>query len=271
MGVIVDRIHGTTMPEWLARRAHLTPAAPALFYGERAWTFAELDDAAVRAAQCLRMVLRGAVGKSKHSTRANAIVGPRVALLLPNNEAFVVLVHAAAKAGTVLVPLNARLTPKEMAWQLADAGATVLIHDDTSADVARTVAKLLTAGNENGNPPGGVGDTADDGVPPRLLNVSKLTWGSGREGQNGDGAVRTSIALDDVHSIVYTSGTTGKPKGAMLTYGNHWWSATGSVLNLGLVRGDSVAGLHATVSRGRLGYIASQCYLRYTRHSSRTL
>jgi len=45
--------------------------------------------------------------------------------------------------------------------------------------------------------------------------------------------------LDQPHSIVYTSGTTGRPKGAILTYGNHWSSATASALNLGLVPGDS--------------------------------
>lgn len=45
--------------------------------------------------------------------------------------------------------------------------------------------------------------------------------------------------LADWHSIVYTSGTTGKPKGAILTYGNHWWSATASALNLGLAPNDT--------------------------------
>jgi o-succinylbenzoate---CoA ligase len=44
--------------------------------------------------------------------------------------------------------------------------------------------------------------------------------------------------LDEWHSIVYTSGTTGRPKGAILTYGNHWWSAIASALNLGLHADD---------------------------------
>src|SRR6185312_10360677 len=44
--------------------------------------------------------------------------------------------------------------------------------------------------------------------------------------------------LDAPHSIVYTSGTSGRPKGAILTYGNHWWSAVASALNLGLVADD---------------------------------
>jgi O-succinylbenzoic acid--CoA ligase len=49
-----------------------------------------------------------------------------------------------------------------------------------------------------------------------------------------DVPLRERIDLAAVHTIVYTSGTTGRPKGAMLTYGNHWWSAMGSALNLGL-------------------------------------
>jgi O-succinylbenzoic acid--CoA ligase len=47
------------------------------------------------------------------------------------------------------------------------------------------------------------------------------------------------FSMDEAHSIVYTSGTTGRPKGAILTYGNHWSSATASALNLGLAAGDS--------------------------------
>jgi O-succinylbenzoic acid--CoA ligase len=46
------------------------------------------------------------------------------------------------------------------------------------------------------------------------------------------------FGMDDWHSIVYTSGTTGRPKGAILTYGNHWWSAVVSALNLGLHADD---------------------------------
>lgn len=229
---------GDAMPEWLARRAFLTPDAPALFFGERRWTFADLEAEATAAARRLRAVLdeelaptgRGTpcVDTERDEVSLEARVGPRVAMLLPNNDGFVVWVHAVAKAGAVLVPLNVRLTPAEMAWQVLDSGATVLVHDATYAEAAASVADMVQAdGNE-----GAV----------RLLDVTS-TVSDDRDGAGPTEAVssdrlRTRVSLSDVHSIVYTSGTTGKPKGAMLTYGNHWWSAMGSVLNLGLVPGD---------------------------------
>src|SRR5262249_39833033 len=50
--------------------------------------------------------------------------------------------------------------------------------------------------------------------------------------------VERDFELDATHSIIYTSGTSGRPKGALLTYGNHWWSAIASALNLGLLPND---------------------------------
>ncbi len=61
---------------------------------------------------------------------------------------------------------------------------------------------------------------------------------SGLLAARGPRALNRQFVMDEWHSIVYTSGTTGRPKGAILTYGNVWWSATASVLNLGLREDD---------------------------------
>src|SRR5205085_3594378 len=62
--------------------------------------------------------------------------GDRVALLMDNSAAFVALVHALIQLDAVLVPLNWRLAPPELAWQLGDSGARVLLHDDAHAEAA---------------------------------------------------------------------------------------------------------------------------------------
>jgi len=220
------------MPEWVARRAYLSPQAPALFFGGRTYTFAELNEEAERAACALRAAL--AEARARHPAESDALttdaagrplrVGPRVAVLLPNSPDFVVVVHALAKAGAVLVPLNVRLAPGEMAWQVQDAEAALLIYDETYAEKAQAVASLLGE------------------ATPRLLDVAELRAAAGFQQVPDRGEAgappRTHVDLDEVHSILYTSGTTGRPKGALLTYGNHWWSAVGSALNLGLAAGD---------------------------------
>jgi len=178
--------------DWLRRRASLTPAASAVIFDDkRAITFAELDARADAVAAAL--VERGVRD------------GDRVAALLPNGVPFVELVHAVPRIGGVLVPLNLRLAPAELAWQIADAGARLLVHDAATSPLAA--------------------DAASDGA---RADVAALRAKGSRTLPPID--VRT----DRVHTIIYTSGTMGRPKGAMLTFENHLWSALGSALNLGL-------------------------------------
>ncbi|MBO8141327.1 MAG: o-succinylbenzoate--CoA ligase [Firmicutes bacterium] len=189
------------VPEWLSRRAQHSPQTPALLFGGSTWTFAELDAAAWNVAGKL-----AALG---------ARDGARIALLASAGPDYVALVHGVPRAGCILVPLNTRLAPDEIAWQLKDAGASLLVYDAGSAEKARAalaqvpgVTPVSLAGPE----PGAVAWT---GVSPEPL------------------AGRDTIALDSVHSIIYTSGTTGRPKGAMITFGNHFWSAAGTWMHLG--------------------------------------
>jgi O-succinylbenzoic acid--CoA ligase len=197
------------MPGWLRQRARLTPERLALVASGERLTFAELD----RRVDRLAATLEG-------------VNGQRVAVLMANGAGYVELVHALTRVEAVLVPLNTRLTAEELRWQVDDCGAALLVHDDAQAGLARAVCAERPR------------------VVPLRVPGTRLPgpsgWGRG-EGTNEPppaGRGDDVVDLDALHSIVYTSGTTGRPKGALLTYGNHWWSAVGSALNLGLLPED---------------------------------
>lgn len=190
-------------PEWLRRRAELSPDRLALTDGERSFTFAELDRAVDRAARRLASI---GVSERRH-----------VAVVAGNSARYAVAVFALARLGAVLLPVNVRLTPVEIASQLREGDASILLYDAERAPIAEQL---------------GV-----DACHP----LEEATGDEPERGARTDEAppLRRELDLDAVQCIMFTSGTTGRPKGAMLTYGNHWWSAVGSLLNLGLAEGDA--------------------------------
>ena len=113
------------MDDWLAARANASPQALALLIGERQWTYAELHS-----------LVSGMASYLSSSVQP----GQPVALLLPNNLAYVCLIHALARIGALLVPLNTRLTTHELAWQLDHVGCTLLIASEEMADQASILA-----------------------------------------------------------------------------------------------------------------------------------
>jgi long-chain acyl-CoA synthetase len=154
----------------------------AFVHGDRSMTFAELDDAAARFAAA--------------ASAAGLHPGDRVLLLAPNAiETFVVLVGC-ARAGLVTVPVNWRLSPGELADVAADAGARLVVVDPSLAHLAWAVV--------------------DSGVPLLTLGESFDAW-------LADAPVRrraVTRSATDVVLQVYTSGTSGRPKGVLLTNGN---------------------------------------------------
>jgi o-succinylbenzoate---CoA ligase len=190
-------------PDWLKRRAGSNPDRIGLIAGGTEYTFSELDARADEAAHWL----------ANHGVRS----GDRVALHLPNSVGFVELVHALPRCGAVLVPINLRLTPDEIAWQLNDVKASVLISSNPQHDLGTAIESTSSA--------------------TRIVSIDahKPDWSTGTI---SDFEPVHSHEAREIHSIVYTSGTTGYPKGALLTYGNHWWSALGSGLNLGIHTDD---------------------------------
>ncbi|GIK66808.1 MAG: 2-succinylbenzoate--CoA ligase [Chloroflexota bacterium] len=210
-----------TSPSWLTSAARANPQTSALIIGDQTWTYAELH---TLTQQC-----------AAHLYARGIRSGDRVAVLLPNSWEYVALIHATALLGAILVPLNIRLTPAEISWQLTHVRASLLIYASDTAPLADA------CGIENGaivsdlfSPPpyvwgGGQGVGSDSSSPPRQME----------RGPGGELELR-GVRLD-LHSptaIVFTSGTSGQPKGVVLTYANFLYSALGSANRLGTIPGD---------------------------------
>ncbi|RIL06895.1 MAG: 2-succinylbenzoyl-CoA synthetase [Proteobacteria bacterium] len=184
----------TNLGLFLAKRAQLSPSVEALVEVERGrrFTYAELEARACRAANAL-----AAQGVRR---------GDRVALLLMNGVEYLESYFAIAKLGAVLVPLNWRLVPDELAFIVKDAGATALLFDAEFDDAVRALRERdtgirtwLRAGGDAPAP--ALGAAWDDLV---------------REAPSAPPAIEGGD--DDMLFIMYTSGTTGLPKGVVHTH-----------------------------------------------------
>lgn len=135
--------------------------------------------------------------------------GAYVALLGRNDRDTFLMIHALQQIGARTVFLNNRLTATEIVFQIQDARVACCFYADEFAP------KMAS------------------------LDVEAISFSSVMSAPVLDIPLVANFAMDEVASVMYTSGTTGKPKGVMQTFGNHWWSATGSMLNLGLEASDS--------------------------------
>lgn len=220
------------MTHWLDKRAMLTPDRIALMDGDGATvTFRELRKQARRTAK--RLARRG-LG-----------TGGMAAVLCGNGLHVPPLLHAVHYLRAVYLPLNVRLAPAEIRHQLLDAGCRLLICDDAHAGLAEAVRGLLpdiqivrTDELLDAGPPeaGARAGGPDDAGSAAAAGADRDPAGSGDD--DVQLADVCEIDLEAVSTVMYTSGTTGRPKGVIHTFGNHWASAVGSALNLGLSERD---------------------------------
>jgi o-succinylbenzoate---CoA ligase len=228
------------MPNWLRQCAEKLPTHLAIKCGGVSWSFAELDRQVTRLARQLAALDIGE--------------GSRVALLAMNGLPFVATVHALTRLGAILVPLNTRLTKAELCWQIQDVQAMWLLSDDHFFELGESIVQEL----------------------PLVRTALLIVTPEGHDvvlhsGVEADVVLHDQIDLESLQSIMYTSGTTGEPKGVLITYEMQFavpssgsrkdidshLLPTGKVYTPGSARGTT-----PTESSGNaLGYFADDCWL----------
>jgi fatty-acyl-CoA synthase len=171
----------------IERNAAFAPDKPAIHFDGKSLTYADFAARIERTAGTLKTQLK--VGR-----------GDRVAVLSLNRPDYLVLLYACARLGAMLVPLNWRLAVAEQLFILSDAGAKVLVLEQAFAGVIDELRQIMP-------------ETAVVGLdfdPPRGDSFEHLLARGGNDGRN------THADLSCPLLIVYTSGTTGRPKGAVL-------------------------------------------------------
>ena len=168
-----------SVPDPLAVRAAHDPDAPALHTRSARWTRRQLLEAV---SSLVAALVAEGVGD-----------GRRVASLLDDDAPAVMLIHALRGIGAVHIPLNRRAAAAELAYQLEAAGADVFLVDRANADLGRAAAPR--------------------GIP--VLAIEALLAGAPCGPET---LARRDVALDAPATILFTSGTTGRPLGAILTH-----------------------------------------------------
>ncbi|MFJ9377050.1 acyl-CoA synthetase [Streptomyces sp. NPDC101455] len=170
--------HGSTVDGVLRRSARRTPARVAVDYGERSWTYEELDDAVSRAVTVL--------------LDQGLAPGDRVGSYGHNSDAYLIGFLACARAGLVHVPVNQNLTGDDLAYIVGQSGSTLVLTDPDLAGQLPDGVRTLPLRD------------ADGSLLDRLASASPYDGPEPR--------------TDDLVQLLYTSGTTALPKGAMMTH-----------------------------------------------------
>lgn len=190
---------------WLTKRLQLSADHEAIVDGDRHISYDELERRTNRFARGLQQM------GLKH--------GDRCAILAYNCLEYVEVIFAAAKLGVILVPLNWRLSPAELAFNLNDSGTETLIFDDafrqtTASLKAQTkICRMIVIGRE----------TAVDAKAYEAVGANQAELPP---------KIDQMVDLDTPHIIIYTAGTTGKPKGAILSQGASFYNALNLMVDM---------------------------------------
>ncbi|MFR9806048.1 class I adenylate-forming enzyme family protein [Pseudonocardia sp. RS010] len=200
----------TGIAHWIGSWARLQPDRPLLTFRGRTTTWAEFDR---RVDALARGLHRLGVGR-----------GDRVACLMHNRPEFLELFWATVRLGALFAPVNVRLAPPELQYVISDLDPAVIATEEAFAPTA-------TGLQGSGAVPGGAVWLSADPTPSiRATPLDALPV---------DGPLPAVVPeATDPAAVLYTSGTTGRPKGAVLSHGNIHAQAANWVLSFGLTRTD---------------------------------
>jgi fatty-acyl-CoA synthase len=189
---------------FLTKRAILSPEKEGLVCDEQRFTYKELNQRANRLAN---MMLKMGIRK-----------GDRIALLALNVPEYYDLLFGLGKIGAILVPINYRLAGPEMSYIIKDSEARAFVFGEEYTDIV---------------------DSFRNDLPTKdLICISKdaPSWAWSYEklvAESSDEEPALAGSDDDTLTILYTSGTTGRPKGSELTHANYFWTSVTMITTLG--------------------------------------
>ncbi|MGM7680825.1 o-succinylbenzoate--CoA ligase [Cytobacillus sp. Hm23] len=195
---------------WLTYHSEQIPEQAALIYKDKTITYKELN---IRVNKLANSLLKLGVR-----------FGDRVNALLFNSNECMETMFACAKIGAIFVPINFRLSIDEIEYIVRDSGTGHLIYDERMAQAVNALRERIKELNY----------FIHVGHSPDLVDLSYenlIDQSLGNEPQ-------FELSENDVHMMMYTSGTTGKPKGAMLTHGNTQWNAINAIQFLAFKEND---------------------------------
>lgn len=187
-----------SMQDWLRARKNTSPDTTFLVVGDETLTYRQLDRLA---------------DEYVHRLQAQIALKPGdcVALLLPSGMPQVIMLFALMRLKAVIVPLNTRLTPVELQWQLQNIDCQLVIYS------RKTETQIAGIAQQDW----------------RILSIDELSRIAYPTSESSPADIVPEFNPDVPFVIIHTSGTSGQPKGAVLTYNNVFYSALASAYHIG--------------------------------------
>ncbi|WP_338753641.1 long-chain fatty acid--CoA ligase [Bacillus sp. FJAT-52991] len=191
--------------DWLENRVRLTPWKTAVIHAgsNQQWNYQQINH---RAKILVHFLLEQKVGK-----------GDRVALISPNHISYFDLMFACAKIGAIFVPINWRLSIQEMNYILADCSPKLVGYHDQFKEMIDTLSFHQD----------------------RYFCVSSPEYEIGMSDENEPLLLSVSIEQEDPWMMIYTGGTTGKPKGVILSHRAILWNGLNTIVSWSLTANDT--------------------------------